>query len=76
VITRPSATAGQTGFNHSARFLIPSGNLAEHPGQSHATAEVEVPQGGEGMIVIEGGRFGGYACNLLKGKPVFTYNAR
>ena len=39
------------------------------------TAEVEVPQGGgEGMIVTEGGRFGGYGLYLLKGKPVFTYN--
>ena len=37
------------------------------------TAEVEVPQGGgEGMIVTEGGRFGGYGLYLLKGKPVFT----
>jgi arylsulfatase len=36
---------------------------------------VEVPSGGgEGMIVTEGGRFGGYGLYLLKGKPVFTYN--
>jgi hypothetical protein len=26
------------------------------------------------MIVTEGGRFGGYALYLLKGKPVFVYN--
>jgi arylsulfatase len=39
------------------------------------TADVEVPQGGaEGMIVAEGGRFGGYGLYLLHGKPVFTYN--
>ena len=38
-------------------------------------AEVEVPSGGgEGMIVTDGGRFGGYGLYLLKGKPVFTYN--
>ncbi|MGB6311671.1 MAG: arylsulfatase, partial [Pseudolabrys sp.] len=30
--------------------------------------------GGEGMIVTDGGRFGGYGLYLLKGKPVFTYN--
>jgi hypothetical protein len=29
---------------------------------------------GEGMIVTDGGRFGGYGLYLLKGKPVFTYN--
>ena len=39
------------------------------------TAEIDVPQGGaEGMIVTDGGRFGGYGLYLLKGKPVFTWN--
>ena len=46
------------------------------------TAEVEIPDGGaEGMIVTEGGRFGGYGLFLSKGvlgirrsKPVFLYN--
>ena len=38
-------------------------------------AEVEVPSGGgEGVIVTDGGRFGGYGLYLLKGKPVFTYD--
>jgi hypothetical protein len=36
---------------------------------------VEIPPGGgDGMIVTDGGRFGGYGLYLLKGKPVFTYN--
>jgi hypothetical protein len=39
------------------------------------TAEVDIPQGGaEGMIVTQGGRFGGYGFYVLKGKPVFLYN--
>ena len=39
------------------------------------TADIDVPQGGgEGMIVTDGGRFGGYGLYLLKGKPVFTWN--
>jgi hypothetical protein len=46
------------------------------------TADVEIPQGGgEGMIVTEGGRFGGYGLFLSKGvagfrsgRPVFLYN--
>jgi arylsulfatase A-like enzyme len=39
------------------------------------TAEIDVPEGGaEGMIVTEGGRFGGYALYLLKGKPTLTWN--
>jgi hypothetical protein len=46
------------------------------------TAEVEIPEGGaEGMIVTQGGRFGGYGLFLSKGefgmgrgKVVFLYN--
>ena len=39
------------------------------------TADVEIPQGGaEGMLITQGGRFGGYGFYLLKGKPVFTWN--
>jgi hypothetical protein len=34
-----------------------------------------VPEGGaEGVIVTEGGRWGGYGLYLLKGKPTFTWN--
>ena len=34
-----------------------------------------MPKGGaEGMIVTDGGRFGGYGLYLLKGKPVFLWN--
>jgi arylsulfatase A-like enzyme len=39
------------------------------------TAEVEIPQSGaEGVLVTDGGRFGGYGFYLVKGKPVFTWN--
>jgi arylsulfatase len=39
------------------------------------TAEVEIPVGGaDGMLVTQGGRFGGYGFYLLKGKPVFLWN--
>ena len=38
-------------------------------------AEVEVPQGGaEGMLITQGGRFGGYGFYVLKNKPVFLWN--
>jgi arylsulfatase len=39
------------------------------------TADVTVPAGGgEGVLVTDGGRFGGYGLYLLKGKPVLNYN--
>ena len=55
---------------------IPIGNAPNILAKSYTiTAEVEVPQGGgNGMIVTEGGRWGGYGLYLLKGKPVFNYN--
>jgi len=37
--------------------------------------DVEIPQGGaEGMLITQGGRFGGYGFYLVKSKPVFTWN--
>ena len=39
------------------------------------TADIEVPQSGaEGVLVTDGGHFGGYGFYLLKGQPVFTWN--
>jgi arylsulfatase A-like enzyme len=77
VAPRPSSTAGQTVFTYSGRLPgIPTGNAPSIIGKSYTiTAEVEVPEGGgNGMIVTEGGRWGGYGLYLLKGKPVFNYN--
>jgi hypothetical protein len=37
--------------------------------------KIDAPEGGaEGVIVTEGGRFGGLGLYLLKSKPVFTWN--
>ena len=55
---------------------IPTGNAPSILNRSFTiTAEVDVPQGGgNGMIVTEGGRQGGYGLYLLNGTPVFDYN--
>ena len=38
-------------------------------------ADIEVPEdGGNGMLVTQGGRFGGYGFYILKGKPIFLWN--
>jgi arylsulfatase A-like enzyme len=74
---RPSATAGRTEFTYVGENAgIPLGNAPSILDKDYTiTAEVTVPAGGaEGMIVTLGGRFGGYALYLLKGKPVFSYN--
>jgi arylsulfatase len=39
------------------------------------TADVEVPQGGaNGVIIAQGGRFGGWSLYLKDSKPVYVYN--
>jgi arylsulfatase len=44
--------------------------------RSHTVeAEVEIPAGGaKGVILAQGGRFGGWALYLQDGKPTYTYN--
>jgi arylsulfatase len=42
---------------------------------STITAEVEIPQGGaNGVILAQGGRFGGWSLYVTDGKPAYTYN--
>lgn len=77
VSPRPSLSAGRTEFNWSGEITgTPNGDAPSILDASfNYKAEVDIPQGGaEGMIVTQGGRFGGYGFYLLKGKPVFLYN--
>jgi arylsulfatase A-like enzyme len=74
---RPSATAGRTVFTYAGpNANIPVGNAPSILNKDYTiTADITIPKGGaEGMIATMGGRFGGYALYLLKGKPVFVYN--
>jgi arylsulfatase len=76
IAQRPSATAGKTVFTYSGEITgIPDSDSPNVLDKDYTiTAEVEVPRGGDGVVVTEGGRWGGYGLYLLKGKPVFTYN--
>jgi arylsulfatase len=77
VTPRPSVTAGRTVFTYSGELTgVPMGDAPSVIAASYTiTADVEIPQGGaEGMIVTQGGRFGGYGFYVLKGKPVFLWN--
>jgi arylsulfatase len=76
IAPRPSATAGRKVFTYSGPVAgLPQSDAPSTLNRSYSiTAEVDVPDGGEGMIVTAGGRFGGYGLYVLKGKPVFLYN--
>jgi arylsulfatase A-like enzyme len=81
---RPSLTAGRTVFTYSGPLSgTPNSAAPSILDKSYTiTAEVTIPEGGaEGMIVTQGGRFGGYGLFLSKGefgvgrgKVVFLYN--
>jgi arylsulfatase len=74
---RPSTTAGKTVFSYTGvNPGIATSNAPSLLARSYTiTAEVDVPEGGgDGMIVTQGGRWGGYGLYILKGKPVFDYN--
>ncbi len=81
---RPNLTGGRTEFTYSGSITgIPNSGAPNILNKSFSiTAEVTIPEGGaEGMIVTDGGRFGGYGLFLSKGefgfgrgKPVFLYN--
>jgi arylsulfatase A-like enzyme len=81
---RPNLTAGRTEFTYSGELSgVPASAAPSILNKSYTiTAEVEILAGGaEGMIVTEGGRFGGYGLFLSKGefgigrgKVVFLYN--
>jgi Sulfatase len=77
VAPRPNLAAGRTEFTWSGTITgTPNGDAPSILDSSfNFRAEVDIPQSGaEGMIVTQGGRFGGYGFYLLKGKPVFLYN--
>ncbi|WP_245271655.1 arylsulfatase [Rhizobium sp. IBUN] len=81
---RPNLTAGRTEFSYSGELSgVPASAAPDIMNKSYTiTADVDIPEGGaEGMIVTEGGRFGGYGLFLSKGdfgvgrgRVVFLYN--
>ena len=50
--------------------------LHQHQEPSHTiTAEVEIPAAGaNGVVLAQGGRFGGWSLYFKDGKPSYTYN--
>ena len=81
---RPNLTAGRKVFTYSGELIgVPASGAPVILNKAYTiTAEVEIPEGGaEGMIVTQGGRFGGYGLFLSKGefgfdrgRVVFLYN--
>jgi arylsulfatase len=74
---RPSLTLGRDKFTYyDGMVRIPEGTAPDFKNKSHAiTAEVEIGKGNsDGMIVTQGGRFGGWAMYIHEGQPKYVYN--
>jgi len=70
---RPSLTGGRTEFTYSGILTgVPNSGAPSILNKAYTiTAEVTIPKGGaEGMIVTDGGRFGGYGLFL---SPAFNW---
>jgi arylsulfatase len=77
VADRPSPAAGRSVFVYTAPVTnVGWGAAPNILDRSYTiTAEIDVPKGGvEGMLVTQGGSFGGYGFYLRDGKPTFTWN--
>ena len=60
--------AGMIGMSENVFLNIKNRSLT-------INAQVEIPQGGaNGVILAQGGRFGGWSLYMKAGKPVYTYN--
>ena len=73
---RPGFNTGRTDFTYYPGMIrIPEANAPDIKNKSYRiTADVEVPEGGaDGVLVTQGGRFGGWGLLVLEGKPMFAY---
>ena len=77
ITPRPSLSAGRNVFTWTQPLTgTPNGDAPSILNTSYNfKAEVDIPQGGaDGMLITQGGRFGGYGFYVLKNKPVFLWN--
>jgi hypothetical protein len=74
---RPSLIENRKSFTfYDGDTRIPEGSSPETKNRSFTIkADLEIPpKGADGMIITQGGLFGGWALSLDKGRPIFHYN--
>jgi arylsulfatase A-like enzyme len=73
---RPQLIKGNRQLLFGGMGRISENSVVATKNKSHAvTAEIEVPDGGaQGVIVAQGGAFGGFALYVHEGKPAYCYN--
>ncbi len=74
---RPTVSGDRKVFTYTGELAnTPKGGAPNVLDRSYTiTAEIEIPEGGaDGVLVTDGGRFGGFGLYILNRKPVFVYN--
>lgn len=74
---RPSLMEGRTSLTvYPGMTGMPEDTFLNLKNRSHSiTAEVEIPaKGANGVIICQGGRFGGWTLYLKDDRPIYTYN--
>jgi len=74
---RPDLMAGRTSLTvyQGMRGIMENVFINTKNASHSITAEVNIPKGGgKGVILAQGGRFGGWSLYLKDGNPVYTYN--
>jgi arylsulfatase len=77
LVGRPDLMAGRTTLTlHAGMTRMFENAFINVKNRSKTiTAEVEIPSGGaNGVLLAQGGRFGGWCLYLKDGKPAYTYN--
>ncbi len=76
--TRPSINGDRKDFVYYPGMIrITEGSAPDIKNKSFSiNADIQVPENGsEGVIVTQGGRFGGWGLLVMDGKPLFVYTA-
>jgi arylsulfatase A-like enzyme len=73
---RPDLMAGRTSLTLYPGMSVNENSFINLKNASHTiTADVEIPAGGaNGVILAQGGKFGGWSFYLKDGKPTYQYN--
>jgi Sulfatase len=73
---RPRLIHGQSQLLFGGMGRLSENSVLMLKNKSHSvTAEIEVPEeGANGVIVAQGGSFGGWALYITEGKPAYCYN--
>jgi arylsulfatase len=73
---RPDLMAGRTSLTvYEGMTGLTENVFINVKNRSHTiSAEVDLSQGGDGVILCQAGRFGGWSLYLKGGRPTYTYN--